>query len=45
MELEELDVAELRAGAVRERPAIRGRDPGIGGDGVELPDPARGEDD
>ena len=45
MELEELDVPELGAGAVGERPAVRRGDPRIGGDRVELSHTAGGQHD
>jgi hypothetical protein len=44
MKLEELEIAELRTGPVRNRPAVGGRHFRVGGDGVELADAARGQD-
>ena len=43
VELQKLDVAKLGAGPVCQRPAVGGRHPRIGGDGVQLADAARGE--
>ena len=45
VELKKLDVAKVYAGAVRQRPTVRGGDLGIRGDGIELTHAAGGQDD
>ena len=43
VELHELHVAQLHAGAMRERNAVSGRDRGVGGVAIDLPAAAGGE--
>jgi hypothetical protein len=44
MELEELDITELRTSSVSQGPPVGGGDFGVRGDGVQLPHAAGGED-